>query len=797
MAADRPGPKLAGVAGRSGLAAYQAGYWGVMSAIVDNPTDQPVNVLTAISFDKQTDVQFGTDSWLPSKSRRIVVQPVRIPDPELLGDKPNRAEATIHLLDTSTTPDRQWGYDVALIGVEMQQPISGMIAGTDDDRRTDVAIAARVAAVSNQRFTFCRWEQVPSQTAAINSVDTLVISDSEANFDPAQIESLRNWVMSGGRIWIMLDSASPKIAQRILRNDWTVNVVDRVQLNHVAFTDAAGKTGATADYETAVDLVRVQAPGMDVLYRVNGWPVAMSRPVGRGSVMVTTLGPEAWLNSDNTANEALERIGVAVMKARYEPPVTGQQFNSYLSHQIGFSIMSRNPVVAILGALVVGLLVAGLVLRRLNRQELIGWVGVGMSVAATLALVLLGRVQRDVVPLTVSSAQFVRIVPEQKQAIVNGLVSVYSPVADKGPIEAVKGGIAWPDMSGQEGQLLRMVWTDWDKWQWRNLKLPSGAIRSADFYHAIPLSDRPEATIRFTPEGVAGEIHGLKDSGSLSDMVLASPRGHLLPKVLPDGSFAAPANDPTAENLFVMAGTDAREIERGNIYRNLLTNRYAPRALAIHAAASGTLAAPAANEAFSAMRLSSRNYPDRLVLLSWGEPLDLGIQLVQTSVIKNSALLEIPVRIQKAKTGDKVSVPSLFLPFRDAKRGPGSNNDPMSGQWGEPLINADEKRFAFEVPREILPLKLDSSSLTIDIRAPGRTVTVVGYNGRQEIPIDARSAPMSPYTVDLAAANVPVEANGDIRISIKIGDYPDMDNPKEWNFNSLKLQINGTVGGQP
>ena len=303
-------------------------------------------------------------------------------------------------------------------------------------------------------------------------------------------------------MWILLDRTDPELARQILRDDWTIQIIDRVELTHVAITGAS--PSARRDFEQPVEMVRVAAPGMEVIHRVNGWPASMRRRVGEGWVTVTTLGPRGWQTPWGFANDSLREVGDLAIRRRPVPPLPAAALERYLSAQIGYKIIGRPLAAVILGVMVLGLLTSGLWLTRVNRLEFAGVIGPVLAVIVAAILLVIGTSHRHDTPLTVASAQLVRVVPSQRAAVVNGMLSVYSPDPGMGPIEAKRGGVVWPDMTGQGQTLLRMAWSDYDKWQWQRLTLPAGAVRPTQIWDVIPLAGPVAVHIGFDETGLVG-----------------------------------------------------------------------------------------------------------------------------------------------------------------------------------------------------------------------------------------------------------------------------------------------------
>ena len=95
----------------------------------------------------------------------------------------------------------------------------------------------------------------------------------------------------------MLDLVDPATLAAILGDDRGFEVVGRTSLTSVRLRQSGvGSAGdAAREFDEPVPFVRVALGGAETpLYEVDGWPAAFLQPLGRGKVVVTTLGGAAW-----------------------------------------------------------------------------------------------------------------------------------------------------------------------------------------------------------------------------------------------------------------------------------------------------------------------------------------------------------------------------------------------------------------------------------------------------------------------------------------------------------------------
>ena len=206
------------------------------------------------------------------------------------------------------------------------------------------------------------------------------------------------------------------------------------------------------EYERPLDFARVLVTGMHVTHTVQGWPAAFWRPVGRGRVVFTAVGAEAWIRratvarprwdpnrmTDFSPTRHLESLPLLQIRN----PALGQPslFRSYLSERIGYRIASRGPVSAVLGLFCAALLLSGVVFARWKRLEHLAWIAPGLALAAAVPLVGLGLRSQRAVPATVGEAQFIEVSDSADQLTANGMLAFYDPQSTGEATGAQAGG---------------------------------------------------------------------------------------------------------------------------------------------------------------------------------------------------------------------------------------------------------------------------------------------------------------------------------------------------------------------
>ena len=787
--------------GPTGIRRNRPGTWGIVAVDVRNTGDRPGEVLLSMYFAEDPNLQYARRLWVPPRARRYSWCPILPPD-SIRADT-TRVEVKAVVFDCSgpkevlLTSPSEVRLRSRLLPVDHSPAVSGVISDSEapDDagQQTafDMVSAARMSAGLSPLLCDMFEDFLPPIAESLSGLDHLVLSNDRLASDAAGLAAVRRWLHDGGRLWVMLDQVDPTTVELLLGNAFRGHVVDRVGLTHVRIKDESPAGSDYGDqpreFDDPVELVRVLAGDVTVHQTVHGWPVSFWQPAGRGRVLFTTLGPHGWVRprtgSDPrparrfsaprcAATEPLEQLSREFFKPRQPPILEPRQFEPYLAEQIGYRIVGRGSVIAVLGTFCLALLAIGIRLARKNQLQRIAWIGPSVAAPATLALVVMGLLTRQTVPSTVAVAQLVEVEPGVDDVQMTGLAAIYNQRACDAPLGVRRGGLFRPDMTGLGGTTRRMVRTDLDAWHWENLTLPAG-VRTAAFTYGTKIDHPIEARAAFGPDGLTGTLA----SGPFeepADAVVATPwRGNVAVRLNGQGAFSAGAGDVLAPAEFVAGSLLSDEQRRRqSIYHKLL---------------------PGGGES---------TYPDRPVLLAWAKPLDMRFTWFQEARRVGAALLAVPLEMERSPPETRVVVPSPFLDYRRV-RGPlgwiSSSYSNVQREWLERRAPS-ETCLRFQIPKEVLPVELDRAALTIEIKALSYRLEIVGWSAGQLVPLASRNGPVGTVRFEIDRAEVlELDDRGGLLLGINVGGRPSsapsgssplMASPA-WKIEAVRLEVAG------
>ncbi len=792
-----PQPRLRSLT-PDGARSYLSQRPGTLRFGVSNPLPNDLDARVVTFYEDAPDTQYGRDVWLPSKATLWSWFPLGPPPKKTdrgsvelrsyLYDRTGKTERLIRSSEgqpykSDLLPfEKRDAITTVMLDLDIQDG-SGPASTPEQQARADelhefvrvfrhgIGLSSRLNAI-NQRF-------LPPISEAFDGIDQFVLASDRIVNDGDGRRALRGWLERGGHLWIPLDYVSQETVSALLGDVLNLQVVDRVSLTNVLL-----KTGSRQsyyaeteprDFEKPVDLVRVLAPGQQIFYTVDGWPAATGADIGRGRVVFTMLGTRGWTRPRTehetpskykefpllpVASRAFQYV-IDELQVRTERPLLPEETQrNFVSDQISYKVVNRSWVLLVFSLLFVGLVAGWVALARRSLLEHLGWIGPFLAICAAAIFVGLGARARSAVPPTAAVVQFVDAVPGSDVIPVSGYLGVYQPDVSQIAPGAQQGVDFNLDFTGLTGRVHSRLQEDLNRWHWENIELPPGSVRTGTFQYAIPGSQPIEAVLEFGSEGVEGKF----TSGpfhNLEDALLIAPGPRALPATLgPDGSLKAGGADGLQDGQLISAGllTD-RQRSHQDLYEKLLAEPL-PHFLA-----------------------------NRLLLLAWADPVDMHFVFGQQTRLAGAALLMIPFRFEKTPPGKQITVPNAFV---DCRR--------LGGE-GQLLPPANEFRFGvknqlrFQLPPEVLRMKVEKARLSIKIRAPLRTVDVGVVVSGEEKHLKQLASPFGLEQIEITdPALLPFDKDGRLTVTVDVSNVQGKAVQDVWYIDWVGMEVRGRTG---
>lgn len=798
--------------------------WGTVQLSLENPTSTAVEVLATTYFDVEPTLQFGRRVWIPAKSSLQVRHPIWIPAPR--SDSPQQLELRTLLLNADQPQETfirsesgALQFDSNLRAIR-DKLIIGLLTSpgstkfADPLAPNDLLLCGQRATAPNGHITLMTDRLLPPGEEGLQSLDQLIVADDRMLEDQAGLASIRRWLFGGGKLWLMLDRVDSQLLERLLGDDSSCQVVDRVGLTTVRLDTRSsdGNVGHEVhDHELPVDLVRVLLSGTEPICTVDGWPAAFWKDCGEGRLLVTTLGPRGWMRARTAADDAsassgrfgfsgapqperpaptgvlgdtpkspfvmletMREVCVDFFQRRAEPRLTKAILEPLVQEYVGHAIPSRWLVTTLLVSVCIVIGASGTWLWRRNRLEVMGLVSPAIAVGVSVVLIGIGWQQRQSNPAAVASFQFVRPIPGTDDVRVEGVNGFFSPGAETLTAKSQQGGWLLPDMTGMQGKTRRMIWTDFDRWHWENIPENSSLLLSA-FQQSSAKPERIEARATFGPQGLSGRLQasGVVDR---SDAVLATREGRIGVELLDDGSFVARHDAVFSAEQFLGTG--------------LLSDEQHRRQRVLKQLFSDTT------------RRDGFHEPH---LLFWSKPWNLGFQFAEGRQSLGSTLVSMPLKLERPPTGTEVWLAAPLLPYREAL---GPDGISPTGMWDYRRREWQEKLFptatwlSFQIPRVLLPVTVQRGRLTLQVTGPVVRLEIAGQrrNSSEVVPIKTWTDPVGTLTLELTDADLsPISEAGGLLLRVAGGDPKLADSSQAstsederlsaWRIETLALEL--------
>jgi hypothetical protein len=775
--------------------------------------------LVTTYFELDPTLQYGRRLWIPAQSQLTTWHPVKVPPLE----KPDQLLLELRSQVLSTAGGREYAavnergamrFDHAFRAA-YDEPIAVVIAPPKSPEKNplhpdvqDFVLTARAnfGAHRNSALNPALLRD-PLMTAAeelLDAVDQLVIADDRILPDAAAISAIRRWVVSGGRLWIMAETISPELLIALLGDEAAVSEVDRVDLTSIRMTAGLSTGNASAftrELDHPVRFVRTIVEEMTVAFEIDGWPAAFWKPFGQGRILVTTVGPDAWLElrppgtatgprgerklepqSAFVPGKPLADLGLEFFVPRKSSPLPRDIAENQVREMIGYAIPGRPLVLGTLSLFTILMLAGAVELKRRGRLELMGLAIPGLAIVSSGVLLGAGFSNRSRVPASTAVVQWVEAVPGTDEIRTSGVAGVFSKESDADDLSGSQGGWLTLDPSGLETTTRRIVWTDMDRWRWENLGVKPG-LRMTEFQTAGRAEPAIEAVATFDARGVAG-TWSFPTGLAPADAVIATSQGRMGVEFGDDGAFKSEIGAVLGADQYLSALVLSDEQQRR---RRVL---------------SGVLSTAPVQEP---------------VLFLWTKPWGAGSSLVRGDQTVGSALVAVPLRWQRPPPGSPVSIPPPFLPFREIigpdGLAPSGLYDPRNSEWVE-RTGATASWLAFAVPEHLLPLDVNSATVTLKVRgALGRLELSTVADGRRDS-IKVWDNPVGTLTHTMTDSNaLKLDSRGRLLIRLDIGrsgsERPAASPPEtesstdepqtatsRWQFEEVSLQVSAEIPGQ-
>ena len=113
-------------------------------------------------------------------------------------------------------------------------------------------LAAKRARELSRRISVFDAEDLPLAAGCLDAIDVLLLSSDRLAGDPGGIAIVRDWVLSGGNLWMMLDEVNQDTVAAVLGDAVAITYIDRVGMTRITLENCAAGPGVLRHGRTGI-----------------------------------------------------------------------------------------------------------------------------------------------------------------------------------------------------------------------------------------------------------------------------------------------------------------------------------------------------------------------------------------------------------------------------------------------------------------------------------------------------------------------------------------------------------------
>lgn len=795
-----PGPGKVSVSMRSGgIGRYVPDRWSLVTGKISNATEELASSLIVVTPLGSDGLQFARRIDVPSGVSFETAWPV-----------------LVHKLSPQGLVEFQFlhfpsGEDDGLIrlgkndreipsfsGISNKdaRPLCGIIGDSSAEPVDESATQAMLGTMhfvneGNLRVISINARDLTSGMECLDSLDQLAVTDPELLKYPQACECLRLWVQRGGRLLLAMERTGPEVAEAILGDCLPVTVVGETTTNTVQLDlnpeyskNQYPVRSVQREFPEPVRYLRVHPGTGEVIWTVDSWPVAMRANMGAGTVLLTAISSDVFIQSTEWRGEgspsyelipSTRRMQEALFSKRNPPLVPESAAAAAAAELIGYKIPSRSVAFWLLILMPVGLLAVGVVLQRRSLGERLIYVVPAISLLAAAPAAWTGFQIRSVAPMTVIETAVIQSIPGMTESPEDGFATAFLPSPAELKVSSHTGAVVDVLQDSTISDYRRMVWRSSSDVSWVNLKQPAG-LRTyktrATTHHQKPM----RALATFDEQGLRGKLQA--DGPIPSVAVLAGVnRENLAVNLNESGEFRCAAGDSLAMGQFFRTSLlSDDELFQSNLLRHVFVIPAKDRA-----------------EAF----------PSAPSLVYWDTSESDDLQFEDSAVRRQRSMLMVqPLELTPPEAGAPFTIPPQLLTYRSTATAVGGfssifNN--MKREW-LPYESAAETLLEFQIPSVCLPFDVESAELEVLIRAGSREVKVLSgqFDNLQQVSL--MQSPLGTQSIKLPIDLIKSGCrDGRIFVQFNVSDLDDSMKASElsgeqddsWKIERVLLSLKG------
>lgn len=775
--------------GGEGTSRYVSGKWANLSVNAGNSSADDVVETATVTVGTNANIQYARKLWIPAGARRTSWLPIRVPD-RLPRTQTHVPYKTIHLKESSG--GEQFHANVTGMSVTTS---TLMLANSDfetglfiDNNRRDregleqiqtlrnvINLGNGSVGIENNKTGMAEFhtEILPPAVNSFDALDQIVISNDALLADSDVASRLQSWLRSGGQIWIMADLVSPATVRMILGDVAAYEIVDRVELTEFQIQGKAKHRSIKPpepeswNSESPVELLRVFVENDRVDYRIDGWPAAFWTQIGRGQVLITTLGASGWLNQNKPLLAYKDLANEFFIRKPGELDHT-EAIIPFLDKEIGYEIPRRSLIATALGLHALLLLVLGIWFAKAKRLSRLAWAVPVISISVAGYLIFVSNRQTQAIPSTVAMGQIVRVNAETSTAQIDSVAAIYCQESRPLLLQSRPGTSTELRESNDTGDIKRMIFTDDGRSGWGHVRQPPGVVRHVASKTTMHLPEPWAIHGRFTKQGFEGTVKGLTNTDGKAvceDAVVIGATVPTLGLTAVSGNRLVGDTDSLLASGQYMAGTLLSDEQRDR--QSLLRELLSPG---------------------SPLRQSKPS------VLAWTNPIETGVDFGEDFTRRGSALTSLPIQLHRTESGSQFMIPATFIDMQPVTGSGGESvaYDALNGEWLRNINKAILTELRCKLPQVVVPCKLSGATLSLRINAPSRTLEVKSLVDGKYVSVYKQSNPNGLIKISIPKEDIEVDRNGISQIAVSVSGSSGSETTGETPLNGNSVTTEST-----
>ena len=785
---------------QAGIGRFRPDHWGMVKGKIGNATDQPATSLTVVTPAGSDGLQFARKLTLPAKVAFESSWPVYVREAKAAGgvefqylffpdgqdDGVIRREA-----HSSELPSFHGMTQFDLL------PLSGMVGDTGANPEADIPVydliaVMRYATMANKAVTLINSAEITADPECLDAMDQIAVTNPAVVDFPQACEALRAWVLRGGRLLIAADLTGPDVVEALLGDNLPMTIVGETTTNALTLEinpeypqPQYPVRSVAREYAEPIRYLRVVPEQCEKIWTVDGWPVAMAKSLGRGSVLVTTISAKVFIDPADYQDSShpfhaliasSRRMQEVMFTSRSAPLIDETVASKQAASMIGYRIPSRSVAVLLLAIFPVAILVAGLILQKRDSGERLIVAVPALAILAALPAAIVGFQIRNVAPATVIESVVINSAQGFTDLPADGFASVFIPSPQDLELSAENGTRLDALKDSTNSDYRRMTWHGPGDVSWGKFLQPAG-LRTYPLNSARRLGKPLRVRATLDESGLIGTLPA-QDGMTPGDPILAGMNRENLALDLDDSGL--------------LQGTPDHSLLSGQYFRSTLLSddeRYRTALL---------------NSVFnSAQEIRNAAFPPEPSVLFWDKSDSEVLHFEGDDIRRQRAVLIVhPLELYPPAVGKPFLIPPQLLTYRSVVNddgGVGSSYVNLRRMW-QPQESASKTMLEFHIPDACRPLVPESGELKLLIRAGSRFVKILSGDRSNMQTIADLKSPLGMQSISIPGELIESTClQGQLFLQIQVSDIDsemksdDMTGEQDdsWQIERVLLTLKG------